>query len=56
MGTAIEGEWEELMAVVTRCFNDLKKDCGRIYMTLKVDYRQEGTNRIEEKVKAVAKK
>jgi len=56
MGTAIEGEWEELMAVVTRCFNDLKKDCGRIYMTLKVDYRQDGTNRIEEKVKAVARK
>ena len=54
MGTAVEGEWEELMAVVTRCFNDLKKDCGRIYMALKVNYRQDGTNRIEAKVKSVA--
>lgn len=56
MGTAVEGEWEELMAMVTRCFNDLKKDCGRIYMSLKVDYRQDGTNRIETKVKSVTRK
>ena len=56
MGTAVEGEWEEIMAVVTRCLNDLKKDCGRIYMTLKVDYRQGGTNRIEGKVESVARK
>jgi uncharacterized protein (TIGR00106 family) len=56
MGTAVEGEWEELMAMVTRCFNDLKKDCPRIYMNLKVDYRQGGTDRIEEKVESVTRK
>lgn len=56
MGTAVEGEWEALMTTVTRCFNDLKKDCNRIYMTLKVDYRQDGTNRIEAKVASLAGK
>lgn len=56
MGTAVEGEWEEVMAVVTDCLNDLKKDCNRIYMNLKIDYRKDGTNRIEDKVKAVTRK
>lgn len=56
MGTAVEGEWEEVMAVVTDCLNDLKKDCNRIYMNLKIDYRKDGTNRIEDKVKAVTNK
>jgi len=53
MGTTIEGEWDELMDVVTRCFKELKKDCARIYMSAKVDYRESGSNRIVSKVKSV---
>lgn len=53
MGTTIEGEWDELMDVVTRCFKELKKDCARIYMSAKVDYRERGSNRIVSKVKSV---
>jgi len=53
MGTTIEGEWDELMAMVTSCFKELKKDCGRIYMSIKVDYREVGSNRIVSKVKSV---
>jgi uncharacterized protein (TIGR00106 family) len=53
MGTTIEGEWDELMVIVTRCFKELKKDCGRIYMSIKVDYREGGSNRIVSKVKSV---
>ncbi|MBW2680598.1 MAG: MTH1187 family thiamine-binding protein [Deltaproteobacteria bacterium] len=53
MGTTIEGEWDELMDVVTRCFKELKKDCARIYMSAKVDYREQGSNRIVSKVKSV---
>ena len=55
MGTAVEGEWEEIMALVTSCLNELKKDCNRIYMNLKVDYRKDGTHRIETKVKSVTR-
>jgi uncharacterized protein (TIGR00106 family) len=54
MGTTIEGEWDELMDVVTRCFKELKKDCGRIYMSAKVDYRKSGSNRMAGKVKSVS--
>jgi uncharacterized protein (TIGR00106 family) len=53
MGTSVEGEWEELMAMLTRCLEDLKQDCSRVYMNIKVDYRKTGANRIEAKVKAV---
>ena len=39
MGTCIEGEWPEVMAVVSQCFEDLQAGEDRIYMTLKVDWR-----------------
>jgi uncharacterized protein (TIGR00106 family) len=53
MGTCIEGEWEEVIAVVTRCFEDLKKDCDRVYLTITGDYRKDGDGRIKSKVKSV---
>jgi uncharacterized protein (TIGR00106 family) len=53
MGTTMEGEWDELADVVTRCFKELKKDCARIYMSAKVDYRERGSNRMASKVKSV---
>ena len=56
MGTAIEGEWDEVMGVVNRCFEALKKDCPRIYMTIKVDYRLGESGRMEGKVKTVERK
>jgi uncharacterized protein (TIGR00106 family) len=56
MSTAVEGEWEEIIAVVERCFKELKKDCRRIYMTLQMDYREGAVNRMEGKVKSVKEK
>jgi uncharacterized protein (TIGR00106 family) len=53
MGTSIEGEWEEVMAVVGRCFEALRTDCHRIVMTLKVDYRKEGSKRLTQKIRSV---
>jgi uncharacterized protein (TIGR00106 family) len=56
MGTCIEGEWEEVMGVVDRCFKELKQDCSRIYMTIKVDYREGTKDRMEGKLRSVKKK
>ena len=36
MGTSIEGEWPDVMGVVEQCFEALKEDCNRVYMTIKV--------------------
>jgi len=55
MGTTIEGEWEEAMGLVGRCLGELRKDCDRIYLTIKVDYRKGPGGRIESKVKSLGK-
>jgi uncharacterized protein (TIGR00106 family) len=56
MSTAVEGEWGEVMAVVEKCFTELREDCSRIYMTLQMDYREGAVNRIEGKIKSVEEK
>jgi uncharacterized protein (TIGR00106 family) len=56
MGTSVEGNWEEVMTLVTRCFEELKKECDRIYLTIKVDYRKNATGRIKGKVASVERK
>jgi uncharacterized protein (TIGR00106 family) len=56
MGTCIEGEWTEVMAVVDRCFETMKEESDRIYMTIKVDYRKGLFERLEGKVKSLEKK
>jgi uncharacterized protein (TIGR00106 family) len=56
MGTSIEGEWRQVMAVVTRCFEEVSKDCDRVYFAVKGDYRKKGEDRITAKVEAVEEK
>jgi uncharacterized protein (TIGR00106 family) len=56
MGTCIEGEWEEVMEVVRRCFQEIAKDCNRINMSLKADYRKGTPNRLKGKVASVKEK
>jgi uncharacterized protein (TIGR00106 family) len=56
MGTSVEGEWEEVMALVGRCFAALKRDCSRVYMTIKVDYRKGASGRLEAKIESVESK
>ncbi|MFN7065894.1 MAG: MTH1187 family thiamine-binding protein, partial [Aquificaceae bacterium] len=57
MGTIIEGEgWDEVMAVLKEGFEALKKDCPRISITMKVDYREGKTGRLQGKVKSVEEK
>jgi len=56
MGTSIEGEWDEVMRVLTRCLEELTEDCDRIYFAIKGDYRKKGKDRITAKVKSVEEK
>jgi uncharacterized protein (TIGR00106 family) len=53
MGTVLEGEWDEVLGVVTQCYQRMKKDCGRISCTIKVDYRKGHTGRLQSKVASV---
>jgi len=53
MGTTLEGEWEQVFAVVQRCYEALRPDCDRITCSLKVDYRAGHRGRLESKVRHV---
>ena len=53
MGTIIEGEWAEVMAVVTACFEAMQTDCERISTQIKIDYRAGPGGRIKSKIDAV---
>ncbi len=50
MGTVLEGDYDQVMAVVRACFKELEKDCSRISMTLKMDYRKTEQSRLDKKV------
>ena len=50
MGTVLEGDYDEVMSVVRACFKELEKDCSRISMTLKMDYRKTKESRLNKKV------
>ena len=56
MGTCVEGEWSDVMALVDRCFQALEKDCNRISLSLKADYRKGPSGRMKSKVASVRQK
>jgi uncharacterized protein (TIGR00106 family) len=56
MGTIIEGEWNDVMAVVTRCFEAMRVDCDRVGTSIKLDYRAGKSGRLASKVESVEKK
>ena len=56
MGTCVEGDWNDVMALVNRCFEALEKDCNRITLSLKADYRKGPAGRMKSKVVSVREK
>jgi uncharacterized protein (TIGR00106 family) len=56
MGTIIEGEWAEVMGVVTACFEAMKADCPRVGTQIKIDYREGPAGRLTAKVASVQSK
>jgi len=56
MGTCIEGEWDEVMAVVDACYRELENDSDRIYLTIKADSRKGRKNGLSGKVQSVREK
>jgi uncharacterized protein (TIGR00106 family) len=56
MGTILEGEWEEVMGVVTACFEAMRRDCSRISTSIRIDYRAGPGGRLKSKVEAIESK
>ena len=51
MGTVLEGEWDEVMAVVKQCYEKMRQDCIRISCAVKIDAREGQTDRLSAKTK-----
>jgi len=56
MGTILEGEWEQVMAVVTACYQRMSQDCDRISTSMRIDYRAGKSGRLKSKIQAVESK
>ena len=53
MGTIVEGEWADCMALMTRCFELLKAEFPRVSVQMKVDYRNAPAGRLRSKTATV---
>lgn len=53
MGTIVEGELPQVLAVLQACFDALATDCDRITCTAKLDYRRGHSGRLATKVTSV---
>lgn len=56
MGTTVEGEWHEVMALIGSCYEAMRKDCHRIECAIKIDAREGASGRLEKKVRTVEEK
>jgi uncharacterized protein (TIGR00106 family) len=56
MSTVIEGDWDECMALVKACRDEIAKDSMRISISIKIDDRIGATGRLEGKIKSVEEK
>lgn len=57
MGTNVEGEFDEIMALVKKCHEALyAKGCARISTSIKLDDRRDRPSEIDRKMKVVKEK
>lgn len=56
MGTIVEGEIDDVLAVLKNCLQSMAADCERITCTAKIDYRRGYSGRLKSKVASVEDK
>src|SRR5262245_34686174 len=56
MGTIVEGEIDEVLELLKKCFETMAADCERITCTAKLDYRRGHSGRLNAKVASVEQK
>ena len=56
MGTNIEGNWDEVMAVIKACRDKLRESSNRVSLSIKIDDRKDATDSISKKVRSAKEK
>jgi uncharacterized protein YqgV (UPF0045/DUF77 family) len=49
----LEGDLDDIMRTIKQCHDDMRKGCGRVYLTLAVDSREGESGRMRGKVDSV---
>ena len=55
MGTVLEGSWDEVFGLISRCFKVLEPQCNRISVNIKVDFRKGEKSRMTSKIAKIEK-
>ncbi|UCG34156.1 MAG: MTH1187 family thiamine-binding protein [Phycisphaerales bacterium] len=53
MGTCLEGEWDAVLGVITKCYQRMSADCNRISVSIRIDARQGREGRLTGKIRKV---
>lgn len=53
MFTNVEGEWDEVMALIKRCVDTIADQAPRVSVVIKIDHRPGASGALEAKVRAV---
>jgi len=53
MFTNVEGEWDEVMALIKACVDKVAEAAPRVSLVIKVDYRPGVTDALHQKVAAI---
>ncbi len=56
MGTNLEGDWDEVMAVIKACRDRLLESSDRVSLSIKIDDRKGATDSITKKVRSAQQK
>jgi uncharacterized protein (TIGR00106 family) len=56
MGTVIEGDYDQVMAVIKECHMRMRRDCKRVAANIKIDDREGAAGRLDGKIESVEKK
>jgi len=52
-GSCIEGEWDEVMALVKRCHEQARRGSSHVMTTLRIDDEAGATNKLNENIASV---
>lgn len=55
MGTIVEGEWDEIFALLKECHTAMRRRAARVLTHVAIDDREKARKRIEGKVRDVEK-
>lgn len=56
MSTSVEGDWDDVMALIKNCRDKMLDSCNRIVLTIKIDERKGAYDTITGKIKSIEQK